>query len=555
MKRLNESKITLLIVAFVPALMLAAGSANADFTFGEPKKVSGLRYNEWIDYISYDGLEMFTQALGITDEQGTFDVWVRKRASKDEDWGPAENLGPLVNSSYADFAASISSDGLTLYFISAHPDGYGDCDIYATTRATRNDPWGPAVNLGPTINSSSNERTMWVSADNLELYFGSNRPGGYGGSDIYVATRVRTDDPWGAPVNLGPAVNTPYAESNVSLSADGLLLLFSEWYATTNIRPGGHGAPDIWMTRRATLSDPWQTPVNLGPPINGPTNDVYPWISPDGHTLHFRSIDREGGGNWQAPIIPVVDFNGDGIVDAADMCIVVDHWGENYPLFDIGPMPWGDGIVDVQDLIVLAEHLFEDVNDPTLLAHWKLDEAEGMFAHDSVGNNDAFVIGAPVWQPTGGQVNGALQLDGVDDCVVTNPILEPAEGPFSVFVWVRGGAPGRAVLSQIGGVSWLCTDSLEGNLMTELKGPGQSADPLLSQTVITDGNWHRIGFVWDGSNRKLYVDDVEVAKDAQDGLELATGGFYIGTGKAMEAGTYWSGLIDDVRIYNRVVIP
>jgi inhibitor of cysteine peptidase len=58
-------------------------------------------------------------------------------------------------------------------------------------------------------------------------------------------------------------------------------------------------------------------------------------------------------------IEPVVDLNGDGIVDAADMCIIVDHWGEDYSLCDIGPMPWGDGIVDVEDLKVLAEHLFE----------------------------------------------------------------------------------------------------------------------------------------------------------------------------------------------------
>jgi hypothetical protein len=79
--------------------------------------------------------------------------------------------------------------------------------------------------------------------------------------------------------------------------------------------------------------------------------------------------DRPGGYGlwdlWQLAIEPVVDLNGDGIVDAADMCIMVDHWGEYYPLCDIGPTPLGDGIVDVQDLTVLAEHLFEDMNDPT----------------------------------------------------------------------------------------------------------------------------------------------------------------------------------------------
>jgi hypothetical protein len=64
---------------------------------------------------------------------------------------------------------------------------------------------------------------------------------------------------------------------------------------------------------------------------------------------------------WQVPIIPVVDLNADGIVDGTDLTIIVDNWGTDDPLCDIGPMPWGDGIVDVQDLIVLAEHLFEEI--------------------------------------------------------------------------------------------------------------------------------------------------------------------------------------------------
>ncbi len=95
----------------------------------------------------------------------------------------------------------------------------------------------------------------------------------------------------------------------------------------------------------------------------------------------------------------------------------------------------------------------------------------------------------------------------------------------------------------------------EGNLMTELKGTDSSAGPLQSQTNITDGDWHRVSLVWDGAYRILYVDDVAVAEDTQDDLGGSASGLYIGTGKAMEPGTYWSGLIDDVRIYNRVVRP
>ncbi len=91
--------------------------------------------------------------------------------------------------------------------------------------------------------------------------------------------------------------------------------------------------------------------------------------------------------------------------------------------------------------------------------------------------------------------------------------------------------------------------------MTELKGTGRDTTILPSQAVITDGNWHRIGLVRDGSHRTLYVDGVAVAEDAQANLEGSENGLYIGTGKAMESGTYWSGLIDDVRIYNRAVKP
>lgn len=69
---------------------------------------------------------------------------------------------------------------------------------------------------------------------------------------------------------------------------------------------------------------------------------------------------------------PPPDFNGDGIVDSIDMCIMIDHWGENYSYCDIGPTPLGDGVVDVEDLRVLAEHLFEEMNDSTLIAHWPL---------------------------------------------------------------------------------------------------------------------------------------------------------------------------------------
>jgi len=99
-------------------------------------------------------------------------------------------------------------------------------------------------------------------------------------------------------------------------------------------------------------------------------------------------------------------------------------------------------------------------------------------------------------------------------------------------------------------------DPQEGELMTELKGSGRSTGPLWPQTVITDGDWHRVGLVWDGSQRILYADDVEVAIDTQVSLGSSEGGLYFGAGNNLDTGSFFSGLIiDDIRIYNRALNP
>ncbi|MCH7558137.1 MAG: hypothetical protein IIB56_11865 [Planctomycetes bacterium] len=274
---------------------------------------------------------------------------------------------------------------------------------------------------------------------------------------------------------------------------------------------------------------------------------------------HLRDIQNEFEFVWQVSIIPIVDFNGDFKIDIEDLIILIEHWGQDEPSVDIAPPPSGDGIVDVQDLEVFMSYWGQDVYDPTLIAHWKLDETEGSIAQDSVGDIDGTLNGNPVWQPTAGKVDGALEFDGIDDYVSTEFVLNPADGPFSVFVWVKGGAPGQVVISQteLGGANWLLADSSEGNLMTELKAKSRGAAALLSQTVITDGEWHRVGFVWNGSQRTLYVDGVAVAEDTepQDHFVAVHGGLYFGAGKTLDAGSFFSGLIDDVRIYNRPVRP
>jgi Tol biopolymer transport system component len=348
----------------VLAFYLVPEQAKADFTFGEMVNLKSVipvidPDYDTIDCFSYDGLEIYLESVR-PGGSSSCDIWVLKRDSIHDDWGMPENLGHGVNSPKDEAHASISGDGLTLYFTSDQPGGYGDFDIWMATRSSKNDPWGEAVNMGPKINSNSWDISPWVSADGLEFYFCSSRSGGYGGLDIYLIKRSTMNDPWDQPENLGPVVNSSYNEVNVHLSPDSLLLLFSELMGETP-RPGGYGGTDIWMARRASISAPWESPSNLGSQVNGSVHDKAPCISIDGSMLYLTTITYDDiWDNWQVPILHIVDLNGDGIVNADDMCIMVDNWGTDNQLCDIGPMPWGDGVVDIQDLIVLAEHLFEE---------------------------------------------------------------------------------------------------------------------------------------------------------------------------------------------------
>jgi len=259
-----------------------------------------------------------------------------------------------------------------------------------------------------------------------------------------------------------------------------------------------------------------------------------------------------------APARIYPDFNGDGDVDIDDCVLLIEHWKGSDSQFDIAPPPNGDGVVNDQDLSALLHYWLSDRSswwDFGLIAHWTLDETEGDIAYDNYGENHAELFGNPIWQPRDGMLDGALRLDGLDDFVGTEYILDPAEGSLSVFAWVKGGAPGQVVLSQLWGLNWLMADATGGYLRTELREPSHTAESLVSEVTITDGNWHRVGVTWDGTNRVLYVDSVKVAANTQPSLARSVEGLNIGCGPDMMPGTFFSGLIDAVCIYNRSVKP
>ena len=362
-KHSGHNRIGTMLVVVMAAIVYGGGIANAEFTFGEPVNLGSpinTSSNEVTFCLSADGLQMYISS----NRPGTYgigDIWVSTRPTINDNWTEPVNLGPIVNSPFADTVEYISPDGLELCFDSLNrTGGKGGWDIWMTVRATKNDPWTAPTNLGTAFNTSAHDWKPCISSDNLTFYFTSMCPGGYGGADIWAAGRTTTEEPWSEPVNLGPLVNSSADESGEFISGDGLALFFH------SMRPGGSGSHDMWMTKRQTTDDEWKDPVNLGPTLNSASDDIMPNISPDGSILYFCSPRPGGQGAWdiyQASIEPIVDFNGDEIVDIDDLVILIENWGSEESLCDIGPFAWGDGVVDIEDLKVFIEY-WEQSNSP-----------------------------------------------------------------------------------------------------------------------------------------------------------------------------------------------
>jgi len=556
MKWLESANKRIMVMGVCGLLVLGNGVASADFAFGTPTNMGreiNSPYDEYCVDVSDDGLCLLFSDSPFSwrpGGKGNIDLWMATRETINEPFGPVVNMAELTTS-YHEFSPNLSADGLTIFFSSDRPGGRGDMDLWMAARATRTVPFGKPVNLGATVNSGAGDFCPCPSSNGLSLYFNSSRWGGHGSCDLYVAKRATVNSPWRTPVNLGARINTGATEGNPQISDDGLWLLYG------SKQSGGFGEEDLYMATRETVNSVWGTPVNMGPLINTPGKETSISICPKACTMFICSGRSGGVGQrdiWEIPIAPILDFDGDGKVGELELSAVVDSWHTDAALCDVAPAPFGDGFVDVQDLLVFAECVSGGVYDPTLTAHWRFDETEGTIASDNAGGHDGTVVGSPAWQPAGGVVDGALEFDGTT-FAVADSVLNPKEGPLSVLAWVKGGAPGQTIISQQAGADWLLLDPTTGALMTGLRSGGRVSKALYSEAIVADGQWHRVGFTWDGSHRRLYVDGVLVAEDTDVALANCDGGLNIACGKVMAAGTFFTGLIDDIRIYKRAIMP
>ncbi len=319
------------VMAGMVLVLVGTGQVQGDFRFAEPANL-GSTINTWdSEYdpdISTDGLELYFQSPR-SGGYGDYDIYVATRATTDDPWSEPVNLGPIINSSGTEFGPNISADGLSLYFNSSRPSGSGQNDLYVTTRKTVLDPWGEPLNLGPIVNSSFHDVNPNISADGLSLFFSDwdghgqpPRPGGCGECDIWMTQRASLSEPWSSPFNLGPQLNSPLVQGAPDIANNGTVLFFSGYFSGADW--------DLWFARQ-NIDATWGIPINLGPLVNSDSDaDLCPCISADGRMLYFSSFRPGGKGNsdiWQVPVIPIVDLNSDGIVNSVDMCIMADHWG------------------------------------------------------------------------------------------------------------------------------------------------------------------------------------------------------------------------------------
>lgn len=241
------------------------------------------KYGDYVPVIKADGSEIvFTSTReGTTgnskSDDGEFleDIYISYNT--EGKWTQAKNMGPPINTASNDASIGLSPDGNTMFFFRGENNG----DVYYAKLTGAG--WGSPKPFKE-INTKYSELHCTITPDGNTLFFSSDRPGGYGGFDLYRITK----DPkgrWKAPENLGPKVNTEENEDSPFIHPDGSTLYFSSKGHSTM---GGY---DIFKIH--IQNGQWQQVENMGYPINSPEDDIYFVLSADKQTGYFSSAKED----------------------------------------------------------------------------------------------------------------------------------------------------------------------------------------------------------------------------------------------------------------------
>jgi outer membrane protein OmpA-like peptidoglycan-associated protein len=199
--------------------------------------------------ISQDGQWLIFAGNFSGQGYGDFDLYISYNTPKG--WSEPINLGPNINTEYWETAPSLSPDKNDLYFCSNRPGGFGGSDLYVS-HMQPDGKWGVAQNMGPFINTAGDEQAPFIHADNQSLYFTSDGLPGYGGDDLYVV-RKTPDGKWGKPENLGYPINTIENEGSLFVASDGV----NAYYASD--RADSRGELDLYKFQLPKYARPYKT--------------------------------------------------------------------------------------------------------------------------------------------------------------------------------------------------------------------------------------------------------------------------------------------------------
>ena len=222
---------------------------------------------------------------GMRDPSGQYyeDIYVAKRV--DEIWSNATGVGAPLNTNVQDATVGLDAEGSRMIIYRTGRDLVSG-DLLESTRHMGQ--WQPPQPMTERINSPAHEPSATLSPDGQDIYFTSDREGGFGGRDLYRIRRLPNGE-WSKALNLGPAINTPYDEDAPFMHSDGTTLFFSS---------NGHNTMGGYDIFKSTLLDAdmngWSAPENLGYPLNTVNDDIYFCLSEDGQTGYFSS-ERSGG--------------------------------------------------------------------------------------------------------------------------------------------------------------------------------------------------------------------------------------------------------------------
>ncbi len=271
---------------------ICADSAHVEIkNIGDPINTANAEY---VPVITIDESTLIFTYRGVRSTGGLLDLKFQPDSTGDyyedimvsqrvgDTWLSPDPISGNVNTKGHDATVALSNDGQFLFIFKSTTQDGGD--IYMST--LKGETWSVPERLGPNVNTPKNwEGSCSLSGDGQILYFASDRPGGLGGRDIYYSNKM-SDGSWGPAVNMGPGINTIYNDDSPFIHPDGINLFFSSEGRTSM---GGY---DLFYT--TFKNGKWKEPVNLGYPVNTTSNERFYTLTADGGTGYYSS-DQKGG--------------------------------------------------------------------------------------------------------------------------------------------------------------------------------------------------------------------------------------------------------------------